>query len=253
MSLPLLDVKDLQAGYGRLKIVSNVSVKVDERELVAVVGPNGSGKSTLLKAIFGLCEIFSGSVFFKGIDVTKFPPYKKARMGLSYLPQVGNTFENLTVRENIILSLYDKSLNLDENLEKIYTVIPEIKGMLNRKVKTLSGGERQMVALAMCLLRNPYLILFDEPTAALAPHVAVKVMKKIASLRDELGLSIVLVEQNTRAALEVCDKALLLVSGSVRFFGDPQSLLEEKDLVKTYLGIGGVFNARCFDQRDCIQ
>ena len=239
--MPLLDVDDLHAGYGKLKIISGVSIEVDNQELVAVVGPNGSGKSTLLKAIFGLCEVFSGSVYFKGVDVTRLPPHKKARMGISYLPQIGNTFENLTVRENIILALYDKEFDLEENLEKVYSLIPEIKSLMGRKVKTLSGGERQMVALAMSLLRNPSLIMFDEPTAALAPQVAAKVMERIVSLRNELGLSVILVEQNTRAALEVCDKVLLLVSGSVRFLGDPRELLEEKDLVKTYLGIRGGF------------
>jgi len=218
-------------------------MNVKERELLAVVGPNGSGKSTLLKAIFGLCTIFSGIITFRGVDITRAPPHLRSLMGLAYLPQVGNVFENLTVKENIMLALYDKSSNLDGKLNKIFDLVPELKTFLNRKVKTLSGGERQMVALAMCLLRDPMLIMFDEPTAALAPRLARQVITRISNLRDELGVSVLLVEQNALAALEVCDRALLMVSGTIKFLGSPSELLEDRELVKTYLGLERV--SRC--------
>lgn len=234
-----LEVRNLHAGYGKIRIVSNISLDVKERELLAVVGPNGSGKSTLLKAIFGLCTIFSGTITFKGVDITRTPPHMRSLMGLAYLPQLGNVFENLTVKENIMLAMHDNNSHLDERLERVFDLLPELRAFLNRKVKTLSGGERQMVALAMCLLRNPSLIMFDEPTAALAPRLARQVIKKISSLRDELEVSVVLVEQNALAALEVCDRALLMVSGAVKFLGSPSELLERRELVKTYLGLEG--------------
>lgn len=237
--MPLLEVRDLQAGYGKMRVLSGVSLSVSERELVAVVGPNGSGKSTLLKAVFGLCTIFSGSILFKGVEVTNVPPHRKSLMGLGYLPQVGNTFEGLTVRENLFLALHDGSYRLEERLEKVLNLLPELKSLLGRRVKTLSGGERQMVALAMCLLRNPSLVMFDEPTTALAPRLVRQVIERIASLKDELGVAIVLVEQNARAALEVCDRALLLVSGTVKFFGDAEDLLSNRELARVYLGLEG--------------
>jgi len=232
----LLEVRGLHAGYGKIKVLSGVSLTVGEREVLAVVGPNGSGKSTLLKAIFGLCTVYSGSVLFKGVDITGLPPHKRSLMGLGYLPQVGNTFEGLTVRENLLLALHDGS-KLEEGIGKVAELMPELGGLLDRRVRTLSGGERQMVALAMVLLRNPSLVMFDEPTAALAPRVARRVIERIAALRDELGVSVILVEQNARAALEASDRALLLVSGQPRFFGGSSELLGERDLVKTYLGL----------------
>jgi len=238
-----LEVRELHAGYGKIRVLSDISMNVKERELLAVVGPNGSGKSTLLKAIFGLCTIFSGIITFRGVDITRAPPHLRSLMGLAYLPQVGNVFENLTVKENIMLALYDKSSNLDGKLNKIFDLVPELKTFLNRKVKTLSGGERQMVALAMCLLRDPMLIMFDEPTAALAPRLARQVITRISNLRDELGVSVLLVEQNALAALEVCDRALLMVSGTIKFLGSPSELLEDRELVKTYLGLERV--SRC--------
>lgn len=235
-----LEVRELHAGYGRMRVVSGVSLAVRERELLAVVGPNGSGKSTLLKAIFGLSSVFSGKIIFKGVDITRAPPHARSLMGLAYLPQVSNVFENLTVKENIMLAMHDGGGDPGERLEGVFSVLPELRGLLGRKVKMLSGGERQMVALAMCLLRNPCLVMFDEPTSALAPRLARQVLGRIASLKDDLGISVILVEQNVLAALEVCDRVLLMVSGTARFLGSPGDLLGDRELVKTYLGIEGV-------------
>ncbi|MCS7103988.1 MAG: ABC transporter ATP-binding protein [Thermofilaceae archaeon] len=236
--MSLLEVRDLHAGYGRIEIVSGVSASVSDREILAIVGPNGSGKSTLLKAIFGLCKVFTGNVFFKGVDVTRIPPYRRSLNGLVYLPQTRNVFESLTGRENLELAVRDvHESDFRKRFEGIITFLPEVKGLLNRKVKTMSGGERQMIALAMCLMRTPSLIMLDEPTAALAPNLARHVLERVSELRDEMGLAVVLVEQNALTALEVSDKALLMVSGSTRFYGKPQELLEDRELVKTYLGV----------------
>jgi len=234
----LLEVESLRAGYGKIEIVTGVTLEVDNREIVAVVGPNGSGKSTLLKAVFGICRIFSGSVLFKGEDITRMPPHKRSRLGMAYLPQTGNVFESLTVWENLLLAGYDlRKDEMEERLESVASFLPELKELLHRRVKTLSGGERQIVALSMSLLRNPSLVMLDEPTAALAPRLAKQALKRIVELRDELGVAVVLVEQNALSALEVSDKALLMVSGTARFWGKPSELLEDRELAKTYLGL----------------
>jgi len=234
----VLEVKGLRAGYGQMEIVSNVTFDVGDRDVVAVVGPNGSGKSTLLKAVFGLCRVFSGAVLFKGEDVTRLPPHKRSRLGMAYLPQTGNVFESLTVRENLMLAAHDLGEEeVGKRLEGVLSLFPELGGLMRRKVRTLSGGERQIVALSMSLLRNPSLVMLDEPTAALAPRLVKQALKRVVELRDEAGVSIVLVEQNALSALEVSDKALLMVSGTVKFWGSSRELLEDRELAKTYLGL----------------
>jgi branched-chain amino acid transport system ATP-binding protein len=234
----VLEVKGLRAGYGQMEIVSNVTFDVGDREVVAVVGPNGSGKSTLLKAVFGLCRVFSGAVLFKGEDVTRLPPHRRSRLGMAYLPQTGNVFESLTVRENLMLAAHDLGEEeVGKRLEGVLSLFPELGGLMRRKVRTLSGGERQIVALSMSLLRNPSLVMLDEPTAALAPRLVKQALKRVVELRDEAGVSIVLVEQNALSALEVSDKALLMVSGTVKFWGSSRELLEDRELAKTYLGL----------------
>jgi branched-chain amino acid transport system ATP-binding protein len=234
----VLEVKGLRAGYGQMEIVSNVTFDVGDREVVAVVGPNGSGKSTLLKAVFGLCRVFSGAVLFKGEDVTRLPPHRRSRLGMAYLPQTGNVFESLTVRENLMLAAHDlDEEEVGKRLEGVLSLFPELGGLMRRKVRTLSGGERQIVALSMSLLRNPSLVMLDEPTAALAPRLVKQALKRVVELRDEAGVSIVLVEQNALSALEVSDKALLMVSGTVKFWGSSRELLEDRELAKTYLGL----------------
>lgn len=234
----MLSVSNLNAGYGKFHIVFDASFNVAEREILTVVGPNGSGKSTLLKALFGLATIYSGSVIFKGSNITGYPPHVKARIGLAYLPQTDNVFAELSVRENIIMASY----TLDENeardrIEEVLSVYPILKQRLDYKAKSLSGGERQILALAMTLIRRPELIMLDEPTANLAPLIARDLIKKIVQLRDELKKTVILVEQNARAALEVGDKALLMVSGKIAYEGPAGALLKDVELGKRYLGL----------------
>lgn len=234
----LLRVESLSAGYGNMTIIHEVSFSVEKGEIFSVVGPNGSGKSTLLKALFGLARTFSGHIFFNGQEITSFPPHERVKNGLGYLPQTGNVFEGLTVRENLLLAGYEYSNGeLDERLESVQEFLPEVKRLMDRKALTLSGGERQMVALAMVLLKNPVMLMFDEPTAALAPKIAEEVFGRIVALNREYGLTVLLVEQNTRRALELAERALLLVSGSVKFFGSADELLNHRDLLSLYLGL----------------
>lgn len=234
----MMEIDGLNAGYGKLHILYDVNFRVGGNEMVAVLGPNGSGKSTLLKTIMGLTTIYSGRILFDGRDITKLRPDEKAKMGIAYLPQIGSVFTNLSVKENMIMA--GLTVNKDEfndRLEYSLNMFPFLKGCLDRKVKTLSGGERQMLAMAMALMRKPKILMFDEPTGNLAPKIAMDVFNKIVELRDQLGIAIVLVEQNAKRALEISDKAYLLVSGRIVFEGASKELLSHPELGKMYLGL----------------
>lgn len=234
----MLRVEELNAGYKELHVLFDIQANVPDKEVTLFVGPNGSGKSTLLKAVFGLATIHSGKVFLNGWDVTYLPPYKKARIGVAYLPQVENIFVNLTVEENLKMAGYilDESLYLD-NLELALNVFPELKQLMKRKAGTLSGGERQFLAIATALIRKANLLMLDEPTAQLSPKLAEATFNKIAYLRDELNLTIALVEQDIRKALEISDNAYVLISGRLAFQGKSNELKEHKDFKKLCMGI----------------
>jgi len=238
VSQPILVGEAINSGYGRFQVLFDVSFNVYENEILVVVGPNGSGKSTLLKTVFGLTTIYSGSIIYKGREVTGLPPHVKARIGIAYLPQTDNVFSELTVRENLMMAAYtlDES-EAKDRVEEVLNLYPVLRDRLMYKAKSLSGGERQMLALAMTLVRRPDIIMLDEPTANLAPVVARHLLKKISMLRDEMNKTVILVEQNARAALELGDRALLMVSGRVSYEGFARDLLKDVDLGKRYLGL----------------
>ncbi|MCS7136914.1 MAG: ABC transporter ATP-binding protein [Candidatus Caldarchaeum sp.] len=232
----MIETEALNAGYKRLHVLFDVSITVPRNLLTVVVGPNGSGKSTLLKTIFGLTKVYSGTIKLDGFDITGLPSYKIASHGISYVPQVDNIFGNLTVQENLLIATH--GLRTEEStVNEVMEMFPHLKSFKNKKAALMSGGERQMLAIAMSLLRRPKVMLFDEPTANLSPKMAKMIFDVIKDLRDRLGKSIVLAEQNARKALEIGDKAVLLVSGRVVFQGDASSLLSHEELGKLYLGI----------------
>jgi branched-chain amino acid transport system ATP-binding protein len=232
----LLTIEKLNAGYKTLQILFDVTITAPRNLLTVVVGPNGSGKSTLLKTVFGLTKIYSGKVFLDGLDITGLPPHKVAEKGIAYLPQVDNVFSNLTVYENLLIAGY--GLKRDEDaVTDVLEMFPHLKTYRNRKAAEMSGGERQMLAIAMALIRKPKLMLFDEPTGNLSPKMATQILKVIKDLRDSHGKTIILAEQNAKKALEIGDKAVLLVSGRPVYEGDSQTLLQHEELGKLYLGI----------------
>jgi branched-chain amino acid transport system ATP-binding protein len=234
----LLKVDSISAGYGKLQILTDVSLEAFPGQLTIIVGPNGSGKSTLLKSIAGLTNLYKGTVSMDGKVLSGHPPHVIARSGLAYLPQTESVFTKLKVSENFKMAAYmvprsEYEARLKESLE----IFPQLKAYLDSKVVNLSGGERQMVAMTMALLRKPQVIMFDEPTANLSPKYATEVLKTVQSLGKERGLTIVLVEQNAKRALEIGDSAYLLVGGKNAFIGTSKELLEHQELAKLYLGM----------------
>jgi len=234
----MLDVKGLNAGYKKFHVLFDVNLKAKDGEITVIVGPNGSGKSTLLKTIFGLTTIYSGKIRLDGEELTKYQPHEIAKKGVAYLPQVENIFVNLTTKENLITASYSiKKEEVEDRIGEVLEMFPVLKEKMNKRARTMSGGERRMLAIAMSLLRRPKVMMFDEPTTDMAPKLARQILQKIESLRDELGLTILLVEQSARRALEIGDRAYLLVDGRVNFEGEPEELLRHPRLSRLYLGI----------------
>jgi len=234
----MLKIEGINAGYGRLHVLFDVTTKVKDKGITVLVGPNGSGKSTLLKTVLGITQVYSGKILFNGRNITGLPPHVVTKLGIAYLPQVDSVFANLKVRENLLMAGY--ILSRDEAKERTREVLgefPVLNEYVDRRAGTLSGGERQMLAMAIAMMRRPKIMLFDEPTASLAPKMALEVLEKIISLRDNYGMTLVLAEQNARRALEHGNEAILLVSGKVIYEGGSLDLLNHPELGKVYLGI----------------
>jgi branched-chain amino acid transport system ATP-binding protein len=234
----LLKAQDIFAGYGKLQILNGVTVEAKPQEVTVIVGPNGSGKSTLLKTFAGLTTIYQGTIELDGQKITGMASHKIARSGIAYLPQTDNVFTNLTVTENLRLAGYTIDVkSYGDRLRRIFQLFPQLSTYTKTKAFNLSGGERQMLAMALALIREPGVIMFDEPTANLAPKIATQVLNIISSLAKDIGLTILLAEQNAKRALEIGNAAYLMVGGKNAFAGTARELLEHKELGRLYLGL----------------
>ena len=234
----MLSVQDVYAGYGKLHILNGVSIEAREKEVTVIVGPNGSGKSTLMKTIAGLTTFYSGSIALNGDRISKLPAHEIARRGLAYLPQNESVFTQLTVAENLKMAGYTVAKeDLQSRLQGALGMFPVISKYMQTKVQSLSGGERQMVAMIMALVRNPKVVMMDEPTANLSPKLATQVLQNVESLAKDLGLTVLLVEQNARKALEIGQMAYLLVGGKNVYSGRSSDLLAHSELSQMYLGL----------------
>ncbi len=234
----IIYVNSLNSGYANSHVLFGVDFEAKEKKITVVIGPNGSGKSTLLKSIFGLCAIYSGKIRYDGNTITGLAPHQVARKKIAYLPQVNNVFSNLTIKENLTMASYTlNSKAVHERMPEIFETFPVLKKYEKTKADTLSGGERQMLAMSMALIRRPRVMLFDEPTASLSPKLADEVLAKIKQMRDKFGITIILVEQNVKRALKLGDFVYLLANGKQVFKGKPNELLQHPDLGKLYLGI----------------
>lgn len=233
----LLEVRNLVCGYGSLPIVQDVSLDVEEGEILAIIGPNGSGKSTFVKAMFGLSDVMSGSIIFNGKDITKSKTQELARTGLSFVPQVSNVFPDLTIRENLELGALgngDKSSRKD-SIQMALKTFPVLGERITQRAGTLSGGERQMLAVARTLVARPKLLVLDEPTAALAPIIAEQLFQKLEEIHGS-GVTLMIVEQNAARVLKFAKKGLVLVQGKKAFEGSPEQISSDKEIIRLYLG-----------------
>ena len=234
----MIKAKGINAGYGRAQVLFDFDFEVSEREKVAIIGPNGSGKSTLLKTLMGLTTLYSGVVEFDGRDISNLEPYERSRLGLAYLPQVGSTFEDLTITENLRMAGYTMNKrDRAERMEEVLDIFPILGNYVNEKSQVLSGGMRQMLATSIALMRRPKLMMFDEPTANLAPNLAEEVLDKLIGIEEQFGITIVLVEQNATMVLEACDTVYLLINGRVSYDGDARKLLDNPRFGQIFLGI----------------
>ena len=231
----LLRTGDLVAGYvPEVDILNGVSIKVAEGEIVTIVGPNGAGKSTLIKTIFGLLKPRSGSIELKGDGIGGRKPHDITRLGLSYVPQVDNVFPNLTVEENLEMGALDRSRARDQ-IARMYELFPRLGERTGQAAGTMSGGERQMVAMARALMPDPHVLLLDEPSAGLAPAFVEVIFEKVEDI-NKAGVTIVMVEQNARRALAMSDRGYVLDLGKDRFEGPGKQLLDDPKVAELYLG-----------------
>lgn len=231
----LLKVENVVSGYGEMEILHDVSIQVEEGEIVSIIGPNGAGKSTLMKTIFGLLTTWEGRVVFGGEDITRSVPERIVRQGLCYVPQVDNVFPSLTVQENLEMGAFIRDDDYRPRLEEVYELFPDLKGRRGTRVGKLSGGMRQMVALGRALMLDPRMLLLDEPSAGLAPMVIELIFERIRTINQQ-GVTFLLVEQNALKALENSDRGYILVDGQKRLEGSGQVLLADEQVGELFLG-----------------
>jgi len=233
----LLTVRHLTVGYGDLPILQDIELTVQAREFVTIIGPNGSGKSTLLRTLGGLLRPTSGEISFMGKPFPESQPAKIGRAGIAYVPQVENVFPSLTVRDNLQLAMPFR-LGKHQQVERLETVLkqfPILRARLKQSARTLSGGERQMLAFARALVDAPSLLMLDEPTAGVAPIVVSEILQHIKRI-NSAGTAILLVEQNAAKAMQVSDRVYLFEGGRNALEGPPEELMRDPKLFQLYLG-----------------
>jgi len=233
----VLEVRGLNAGYGKAPILREVGLQVAEGEVVTVIGPNGAGKSTLLKSVSGLMRPWGGQILFLGSDLAGHAAHAVARSGISYVPEGGRLFPNMTVRENLYMGAYTHRENLKSGvLEEIYSIFPVLSQRDRQYARTLSGGEKQMLAIARGLVSRPKLLMLDEPSLGIAPKLVDEIYERLHALKAT-GLTVLLVEQNTNYALELADRGYVLESGSIVQQGTGAELAASPHVKVHYLGL----------------
>lgn len=234
----MLTVTDLDAGYGNVQVLWDVSMTVHEREIVSVLGANGAGKSTLVRAVIGLLPTRSGEIEFDGRRIDGIPPHRVADRGLAYGPEGGGMFYDMTVQENLELGAYRKSAWDDRrsSLERVFDMFPRLRERRANLSRTLSGGERQMLVMGRALMAQPRMCVFDEPTIGLAPVLVEEIFETLVRIR-EAGVTILLIEQNVHQSLAVSDRTYVLENGRITLEGRSADLLERDDIARAYLGM----------------
>lgn len=233
---PILEVKDVSSYYGQIQALKNVSLHINQGEIVTLIGANGAGKSTLLMTIFGTPRARTGQILYKGNNLLRLPPHKIASQGIAQVPEGRRIFPKMTVEENIMIgTLPIGEAHIDEDRQHMFELFPRLKERRNQRAGTLSGGEQQMLAIARALMSRPDMILLDEPSLGLAPLI----VRQIFSVLKELGKNgktIFLVEQNANHALKLADRAYVMVTGEIRMTGTGAELLANSEVRDAYLG-----------------
>ncbi len=234
----LLDVQDLYAGYQKLDILKGVNLQVNPGEIVCVIGPNGAGKSTVFKAVYGFIDIRKGRALFDGSDVTDYRPQDMLRAGVSIVPQLRSVFPQMTVEENLEMGMYLEKENkqVRKRIDEIFDLFPRLAERKKQKAGTMSGGEQRMLEIGRALMYRPKLLLMDEPSAGLAPLITKMIFEQIENLNRELGLTVLMIEQNARQGLEISDQGYVLQLGKNSFMGPSKDLLDNPEVRSAFLG-----------------
>jgi len=234
----MLEVNNLNVFYGKAQALRDISLRVDEKEIVALVGANGAGKTTLLNTVSGLLHPASGHVEFLGKRIDRLAPHTIVALGISHIPEGRKLFTDMTVRENLELGAYTSKAwkRRKETLEQVYQIFPILKERRRQSAGKLSGGERQMLAIGRGLMSNPRLCMLDEPSYGLAPNLLSEVLEVIKHLREQ-GITVFLIEQNVRRTLETADRAYVLENGRIVLEGKSEDLLQDELVKKAYLGL----------------
>ena len=236
----LLEVSNIDVAYAKFSylVLKGVSLNISEGQVVSLIGPNGAGKSTALRAIFGLLRPRKGKVVYKGEDITGISPIEILKKGIAFVFQESSIFPSMSVYENLEMGAFiqDDKAKFKENLERVYALFPVLKYKLHKRAGILSGGERRMLEVGRSMILDPNLLLVDEPSVGLSPKLMGMVFEKLIEINKEGHITIVMVEQNAKQALEISDYAYLLVDGMNRIEGTSKEILENRDIRKLYLG-----------------
>ena len=234
----MLEIEDIHVNYGSFEALSGISLQVGEGEIVALLGSNGAGKTTTINTCSGLLRPLSGCITFMGEDLSKYKLYDISGLGLVQVPEGRKLFPDMTIHENLLVGSFEKKAKekRNDNLEMVYTMFPKLKERKEQLAGSLSGGERQMVAIARALMQCPKLLMLDEPSLGLAPVVVQQVFDIITQI-NKMGTTILLVEQNVQSSLEIADRAYVIETGRNVLDGKAKDLLEDENVTKAYLGI----------------
>lgn len=235
----MLTVENLESGYGPMQILWQPSLKVGRGTITSLLGPNGAGKSTMIATIFGTVTPWRGKVEFEGADVTHAPTHVKVDLGITFVPEGKHLFKGMTVYENLTMGAYRKAArnSLEQSLALVYSLFPILKERKGQIAGSLSGGQQQMVTIGRALMTRPKLVMLDEPSQGLAPKLVLEVFDAILKLKEEAGLTILLVEQNADAALNTADYVYIMHEGRIKAEGKPEEIRKSEDIREAYLGI----------------
>lgn len=235
MADPFLIGENMTGGYGPVDILHSCTIAVEKGQIAVIVGPNGAGKSTAMKAVFGMLNLRGGRVLLEGEDITKLSPQARVAKGMAFVPQTSNIFTSMTVEENLEMGAFLRRDDIRDTMDQIYTLFPILKAKRYQAAGELSGGQRQQVAVGRALMTQPKVLMLDEPTAGVSPIVMDELFDRIIEVARS-GISILMVEQNARQALDIADKGYVLVQGANRFTDTGQALLADPEVRRSFLG-----------------